>query len=189
MAFVRAVTALVTSAALSSQILLSRALGLTAHATAPAVSPSLGSTPAAPASSLEAYTGADLLSSPWIRTDGSVVQSMLYSAPWTRSGPAGSGEPPGSSSSTAKTGSPTAGMIASCTTGLYPVARGLESCGVPLSAPFVCPSAPSPVEEEEEEEEKEEDGDKTTVAGGMLRTAPWTKNVEERTELSAICQV
>lgn len=182
MAFVRAIRALVTSAALSWPILLSRAaLGLTAsHGTAaPAVSPSLGSTPTTPPSSLEAYQGTDLLSSPWIRTDGSVAQSMLYSARWTRSGPAGS-------ACTAKTGSPAAGMIASCTTGLYLLAHGLESCGVPLSAtPLVCPTVSWP----EEEEEEEQDGDKTAVLGGMLRTAPWTKNVEERTEFSATCQV
>lgn len=176
MAFVRAATALAASAALSSPILLCSALGLTA--TAAAVSPSLGST-TTPASSLEAYTSADLLSAPWIRTDGPVVQSMLYSAPWTRSGPAGPGEPLGSSSCTAKTGSPTTGMIASCTAERYPVARGLESDDLLLSAtPLVCPSASSPEEEEEEQE-----------VGGMLGTAPWTKNVEERTELSAICQV
>lgn len=59
------------------------------------------------------------------------------------------------------------------------MARGLESDDLLLSAtPLVCPSVSSPEEEEEEQE-----------VGGMLGTAPWTKNVEERTELSAICQV
>lgn len=186
MAFVRVVTALAASAALSSPMLLSRALGLTAAASraTTAVSASLGSTTTPAASTLEAYKGADLLSSPWIRTDGPVVQSMLYSAPWTRSGPDGSGEPLGSSSSSpAKTGSRTAGMmIASCTTGRYPVELGLASGGVPLSV--VCLST--------EEGEEQEGGETTTVAvvGGLLGEAPWTKNVEERTELmSGVSQV
>lgn len=95
MTFIRAATAL--AALSSSPILLANALGLTAPpqkattAAAAAVSPSLASVP-----SLEAYKeGAGLLSSPWIRTDDPVVQSMLYSAPWVRSGAANSGEPLG----------------------------------------------------------------------------------------------
>ena len=186
MAFFRAVTALAASAALSTPMLVSSAFGLTASRAKTAVSPSLGST-TTPASSLEAYTGADLLSSPWIRTSSPVAQSMLHSAPWTRSGPAGLGDPL-APSCTAKTGSPTAGMMASCMTGRYPVERGLESGGVPFSATrLVCPYLSSP--EEEEEEEGQDGGETTVIVDGMLGTAPWTKNVQDRTELSAASQV
>lgn len=106
MTFVRTVT---TLAALSSPMLLSTALGLTSPrniAKTATVSPSLSSTTMTPSPSVEAYGGkAGLLSSPWIRTDDPVVQGMLYSAPWVRSGAANSGEPLGCCGSLKETGS------------------------------------------------------------------------------------